>query len=315
MDEFELFDKIDLKDISKKTMINIKDLEYIKNEDFDNLSKTKGLGFIKILEREYEVDLSQKREKLINYLKEHDKYKTKEFFIVPPSKKKYSKYIAFFILILMLVGIAVIFYLKKPLSFPTIEKNCTQNPIVKKAKQISGIEINSTNTNEDNSSKYIFIEKNVSIVADDNQSALDEDENKSKVQNIEINSSKSVKSMDSMDSNVSKEEVLIDKNISEETKTFPMKNRLILSPKSKLWVGIVNMKNYKRKSYIQDKNLTIAVKSDMLIATGHGEFTLYYKDKNISFFSKYPIRFYLKDGNLTQINKQEFIELNKGRYW
>jgi len=321
MDELELFDKNSIKDISKKTRISEKDLEYIRDEDFDNISKTKGLGFIKIIEREYGVDLSEKREKLISYLKEHDRYKNKEFFIAPPSKRRYSKYIAFFILVLMLAGVIFIFYLKKPSSFSTVEKSYgEQNPIVNEAKEISGIEINSTNTTKEDGGS-VAIEENMAEVADDNQTSMTTEENSSKVeaenkqQNIENNVSEAPKSVESSAEQVVTQVATTEKNTSKPAEKVAMENSLILSPKSKLWVGVIDMNNHKKKSYIKDNNLTIAVNSDMLIATGHGEFTLYYKDKKLSFSTKSPIRFYIKDGNLTEINKKEFIKLNKGRYW
>jgi len=61
--------KIDIAEISAKTYISVDELTAILNKEFGAFSKPKGIGFIKILEREYGVDLSELIEEFEEYKK------------------------------------------------------------------------------------------------------------------------------------------------------------------------------------------------------------------------------------------------------
>ena len=317
MDEFEFFDKTDIKDISKRTRISVDDLNHLKNEEFDKLNKTKGLGFIKILEREYLVDLSSVKEKFILYLKEHDKYSNKEFFIAPAKKRTYAKPTAVFLLMVVAFGIFFFFYstTSKTVSKPIAKLE--QNPIINETKDLSGIEINSTNasktvstiskkeTNSTHENKILSPKKEKILQTVEKNTTIKQTENKA---NNNISSSVTRK-----DINISNAEVLAASK--QDTNDTIVKNNLTIVPKKRLWVGVITLDNYKKRSYLTDKNISIDVKSETLIATGHGEFTLDYDNKTLAFSSVNPIRFLIKDGNITKISKKDFIKLNKGRYW
>ena len=317
MDEFEFFDKTDIKDISKRTRISVDDLNHLKNEEFDKLNKTKGLGFIKILEREYLVDLSSVKEKFILYLKEHDKYSNKEFFIAPAKKRTYTKPTAVFLLMVVAFGIFFFFYstTSKTVSKPIAKLE--QNPIINETKDLSGIEINSTNasktvstiskkeTNSTHENKILSPKKEKILQTVEKNTTIKQTENKA---NNNISSSVTRK-----DINISNAEVLATSK--QDSNNTIVKNNLTIVPKKRLWVGVVTLDNYKKRSYLTDKNISIDVKSETLIATGHGEFTLDYDNKTLAFSSVNPIRFLIKDGNITKISKKDFIKLNKGRYW
>jgi len=59
-----------LKNMSQTTKISEENLEQIANEEFSNLVKAKALGFISILEREYQVDLKVLKERALLYYEE-----------------------------------------------------------------------------------------------------------------------------------------------------------------------------------------------------------------------------------------------------
>ncbi|NPA73622.1 MAG: hypothetical protein GXO12_02815, partial [Epsilonproteobacteria bacterium] len=191
MDEFELFENVDLKEMSKKTRISEKDLESIKLENFENISKTKGLGFIKIIEREYGVDLSSKKEKLVEFLRERDRLTSKEFFIAPPpSKKGYSKYFAISLLIILFIG-GVFAYLYNR-NYTDQNSGYDKNPIVKEATKISGIDINDTDIDENGSTEYSENNKTSLLVSSIKSSYLNSDTNESDDIKEEFNTSKTI---------------------------------------------------------------------------------------------------------------------------
>ncbi len=321
MDEFDFFDKTDIKDISKKTRISIDNLQYLKNEEFDKLSKTKGLGFIRIIEREYQVDLSQKREKLIQYLKEHDRFKNKEFFIAPPSKSRYTKSMASILLMLIAFGIFFIFYLKTGNAPDKNINEFSQNPIINETKNLSGIEINATDINDTNKTKELStFEKN-----DTNKTKVlmqKEELYKTVEKNISISKTdKNIKNSVNMINTTSgteesnRSQIILPSAKEQDNNKTVLSNNLVIFPKKRLWVGVINLDNYKKKSYLTDGNITINTNSNIIIATGHGEFRLDYNNKILDFSTVNPMRFLVKDGNITKISRKDFIKLNRGKYW
>jgi len=330
MDDMTFFDKMDMKEVAKKTLINLKDLEYLKNEEFDKLSKTKGLGFIKILEREYKVDLSDKKEKFLKYLKEEGKDTTKEFFIAPPKPpvKTFSKLIALMLISLIGVGILYILYLNLGYDTSSSQTASGENQVIKEAQNISGIEVNETNITEESavesiqsdsspaesntSSNTTVLQEGNATTVNDTNIKLSKDSKKENNVSVQTNEEKTVKK----DSLQPQQQISSRDNADiNESSAANLKYTLTIVPKSRIWVGVVDLKNHKKKSYLKDTNITIDKNDSYMVATGHGEFKLYFKGEVLEFNSKNPIRFLVKDGNLTQINKKEFIKLNRGKYW
>jgi hypothetical protein len=58
---------IGLRTVSNKTFINLENLTYLLDKDFEKLHRTKALGFIQILERDFDVDLSDLKDDYLDF--------------------------------------------------------------------------------------------------------------------------------------------------------------------------------------------------------------------------------------------------------
>jgi len=67
----EILEENSVKAISKKTNISEENLEVLFNGEFDVLKKVKTMGFISIIEREYNADLKPLREQALAYYHEN----------------------------------------------------------------------------------------------------------------------------------------------------------------------------------------------------------------------------------------------------
>ena len=102
---------IGLKKVSNKTFINEADLEAFLSEEFGTINKTKALGFIQILEREYPVKLQDLRKSYLEYYQQHKPKEPKELFVhakgePDPILKKYLVWV-----IAALLALGAIWYL------------------------------------------------------------------------------------------------------------------------------------------------------------------------------------------------------------
>ncbi len=294
--ERDFFDIYNIKDISKKTMISEFDLQILKNKEFDKTNKSKGLGFIKIIEREYLVDLSELKKELITYLKEHDKIQNTKFFIPPPAKKNNNKILAvFFLLLIIIAGIFYMAHFRKEHKIIINTNGYKATPAIKEAKRLVDIKFSETNeSNESNETN-----KSIANILDINDS--NESNNTDKILSREQNKT------------VIKQGKTVDNNMSNFS-VLKTKNNLIIEPKTRIWVGEIDLNTHEKKSYTKDSNISIPIKDNTLVVTGHGYFKLFYKGKKFNFSTKSPMRFFIKDNNISQITKDEFIKLNKGKY-
>ncbi len=104
--------KIGLKKVSNKTFINEEDLGSFLEGDFTNINRTKALGFIKILEREYPVNLQELRQAYISYYQQN-RQKRKEKLIVEAQGEKedaWKKHLLWLIPSLLLIA-GILFFI------------------------------------------------------------------------------------------------------------------------------------------------------------------------------------------------------------
>ncbi|GIT98958.1 hypothetical protein [Sulfurovum sp. TSL1] len=101
----EILEENTIKGISQKTKISEDNLENLLAANFDAIKKIKALGFISILEREYDADLSQLKEEALAY---YSQGKEDHGFTVvqPMEEEKRGKSKLFLLLVLALLAYA-----------------------------------------------------------------------------------------------------------------------------------------------------------------------------------------------------------------
>ena len=116
----EILDKHTLEEIAKQTKIDKKSLENLFDLKFADIRKAKAMGFVSILEREYQVDLSKLKSEVLSFYKEHQ---AKESVVVgiprEMPKRKNPK------MVLSVVAIFIVF--TSIFLFTQIDKNTFKN--------------------------------------------------------------------------------------------------------------------------------------------------------------------------------------------
>lgn len=303
MASMKILEDIGLKEVSRKTHIEVKFLEYIINSDFSKLNKTNSIGFAKIISREYNLDFTDWLEEAREYWDEQVPNKENGKIFIVQKPKKFSK--AIFTLLSLAVLAAILYgayiFLNKKLNFfentvlkKDINYTYEETPAVSEAKK--SLDSNTALTNESNLS--VQVANNQTI-----QSDISMDEKKSFIKDSNNSSaSVSVKQDNTKESNITQA-------------PLNAKSDSFISPAAKLWIGIVDLNTFKKTSYLGDGNFSIDPSVDQLITTGHGNFTLYFHGIATKFNTVQPIKLMIKDGNVSQISTKKFMELNKGVLW
>lgn len=271
--------KIGIKNVSIKTLITEKNVKAIIDKDFKSLQRTKANGFIRIIEREFKVDLSEWQKEYEEYLKVHE-IKDEEPFVMSESESENSsnKLINLFTYFIIFISVIGLFYILSDInSFKQEEEVKQVKDLVEEAK------VNLETTKELNNSTLNAL----------NESS---DSNESEIEVIEAN--------------VTSKEIQNLKEIEEEVKSV---KEFFIQPKVKLWIGIITLPEFKKRSLVTSEKIELDPSKEQLISLGHNRVEIFLNDKKINLGNKE--RFVYRDGNLTPLTFAEFRALNRGRNW
>jgi len=313
MDNIKQLEKIGLGKVSEETHIEQKYLKYMVDGNFEKLNRINTMGFAKILSREYKLNLDAWLEAFEEYWQESHKSKDEDkLFIFVKEPKNSNKLLKFIVLIMLVSLSAFVFTMFKDKInldnyYTTTDENSSivyeQTSVVEETKKTLA-QYNEINSSEINEKEVVSDEVNqtVSVVEENNTVEVIEVIEKKVEEVVEV---------------VKEEEVVdvIKKEVSIAQKNENLENKLTLEPTSKLWSGIIFLDDRTRESHLGEKKFTIDLSRDQIITNGHGGFILTSKDDKKVYNRELPIRFIVKDGNITEITGDRFKELNEGKLW
>ena len=306
--DIRVLEKIGLQEVCKKTHIEVKQLEYMINNQYDKLNKINTLGFVKILSREYKLDLTDWLEGFHDYWVEHkaeeDPNKEK-IFIRAKSDRPYKKAAWIFLLIFAIAGafgvfsifkIEINFDIMNFLDKTKVEANQTSAfqaaPVVQEAATSLGVKVEERVITETNSSNSTVQAVVVSI--DENLTRKTEANDTNVTSNIPL--------------------PMLPESNTVLVSTVP-KNNAILMPSKRIWIGFINLETLARKESTSDQNITIDLTKRQIIKTGNGFFKLSYDGSIEDFTEQGSTRFLVENGTMKKISEEKFIELNRGKNW
>jgi len=265
-----VFEKYSIEEINKRTKISPISLRYIKNKEFNKIPRVKFIGFIRIIENEFKVDLSD----LIKEYEEVTKNIKRENSEIKFEKVKKTNDFSIIIFSIILITIGG-YYLYKNIN-TSIEKN--YSVAVKVEKNLSDVMKNKQN-DEIEQNKVIVkkIEKNITNTNDNNIT-----ENNLTIENTENN-------------------LTIENNSTTQIKFIQ------IIPKETVWFKAINLDNNKTIEYLTSlpKDLN---GSNWYIKFGHGLVTIRYGEEIIDPNTKKIVRILLKNGKYEFINKPNRYE-------
>lgn len=305
--DIRVLEKIGLQEVCKRTHIEVKQLEYMINNQYDKLNKINTLGFVKILSREYKLDLTDWLEGFYDYWSEHsveeDSHKDK-IFIRAKSDRASKKGAWLFLFIFLVAGLFGVISIFKG------EINIDLMALLDKAK----IETNQTSAFQ---SAPVVQEAATSLGVKVEERVVETNSSNSTVEAVVV----------SIDENLTRKAEGNDSNASS-TIPLPMlpesnttlintvsQNSAIIMPTKRIWIGRVNLDTFSRQESTNDQNMTIDLTKHQIIKTGNGFFKLSYDGSVEDFSEQGSTRFLVENGVMKKISEEKFIELNRGKNW
>lgn len=311
MNELENLKEIGIKEISRKTHIEPTFLQYIFDKNFEKLSRLNIRGYAKILQREYGVDLSELLAEYDAFMQENtpdDSHKTK----VSPKIASYtpdditnqrqgggSGFFFWIIILAIIAGGAYYFDAYKYVQnfIATLNEDNTsvsysQSSIVNEVKK------NIIDTNVTISQNTPKIEANASSVKISAPAEQNATVNPAGVDQNALKPSMAAQPAPKVEQNVTK----------------PL-NEAIITPKQRVWIGIINLENGQKTSSDTSKSVNINLDQRQLVVCGNGNIELKIGDKVTKYNPSRPARFLVENGDMKFLTYDEFVEMNKGKSW
>ncbi|MCR2100389.1 hypothetical protein [Campylobacter upsaliensis] len=313
MQNYKKLQDLNLREVSTNTQIEMDFLQALIEKDFKTLIRFNVKGFIKILEREYELDFTEFNEELEQYLSENQPDSLHITKTVTPPLASYSHKgsilpIVVIVLFAFIAGLGIYYFdtLKELLKSEESFASAMSLDVAKEAElNLKNLENSVVIVGEENLSEN---EINTSAKTQENLSKEPEKELK--------DTNESLKTVPLINENNASE---VNQTKLEETDLNPqkiLKEVAEFKVNSKVWVGVINLKTGKKMTWIKESDFEISLNEDQLILTGATAFVVSDEEGNEK---SYPAgiskRFLIKDGKIASISAAEFKQLNKGKDW
>lgn len=285
----------DIKEVQRQTKIPLEYLEAIYAKNYDILKDTNLKAYLRILSREFNIDLDGYLEDFENYCSENSSDDSKiqvnprlTGYVAKESKSSFG----WLVLVLILLGVGVWGF-----------------------KFIKDLDFNWSDLKPDFGSKseVNVSEENIAIIKP----------NADVIENIVVD--------EVLDQNTSKEEILVvdenatteqnlaEEQIKEQKEEVQVKeaaaNVIKIIPVTKVWIGIKNLNDMSKRSLSTSEAYELNATGNRLILTGNGMLDLVNGDNNKSYRTRDALRFHIRDGIIEEIDYAKYVELNKGKTW
>lgn len=311
----DILEEQSLKNISKKTKISEENIERLVKKEFEKLERVKALGFISILEREFHADLSKLREEAIEYYTENtveDKSSVTVRHTVMDTRRGKPKW--FLWLVFGLLVYATWYFMtqydKTHLNTLLLGENNTQSSateqesgfiteiqqkwqdVTKQQGETSETQVAHNEMSVESAvSPVVAMEENVTI-----QNAVQSDES---VQSAEEES-------------IVSDELANEEEVAEVVQTHSVS----ITPRKKLWFGMIDIASKKREHFLIDASSELQIGEEgLLLATSSASFTLVDAGEKLSFDDAKEHYFKIDQSGITELNKDEYVDLGGWSQW
>lgn len=180
---FETLKSIGVQKIYEDTHISRGDVEAILDKDYQLINQVQFLGFLSILQREYDLDLSSLRESALAYYKEEQITKSADHGVFVVAKKKKNATQTYLLVIIVIFLAAVILSFNFNSEDDTVEIQNVESQVIQDVKkEIINRDIIENNTPDEN---MTTLDTNVTVVETPVQEEIVEVKKEEKVADLQ----------------------------------------------------------------------------------------------------------------------------------
>jgi len=273
---FEDLQALGTEKIHERTHISRDKIELVLTKSYAQIGRVQFMGYISILEREYDIDLSGIKEEYTQFCQNNPTVLTpKQSVILQAASNTKPKWIVagtVLIIILMIGG----YFLQGKMSAAPSEDVMNLS-----TSSVQVVEQNNTASAETN----------------------------------ETNITDSVAKLEANESAANTVQPMVSAQQNETLVPGTSEQQTAINPQFKVWYGIIDLESGKKVQGITTDTIIIDPTKTFLIVLGHGRVELASSEGKKVLNDKNTVHFISEKGALKQISQQEFMERNGGKNW
>ncbi len=341
----ELIEKEGIESVSNKTNISIENLENLQAGNFEKLNRVKSLGFVNIIERDYEIELDGLRSEIKSYFDMHHSSKDDEVVMLSPDRIEESGS-GIFKWVLILGLLYGLWYLYSHGKFEALMGGDDQEMLLEDEavleSNVSSVDANRVIIKKENNRELITID--TTKKKDSTQPNGDESPKKSdgvavvepKEEKIATNNATqpsetvkkeesstpqvvaSVESLTLKEHNNTAFKLADEETTTNNTDTPTITNLTVNPTRGMLWFGFINLDTKKKKEFMTRESTPFNLKDGRwILLTGHGYLEIVSDLGTVKVTKNIREKhyFYLDAHEIKEIDRKEFKQLNGGRGW
>ncbi len=309
----DIINEYGVKSVSLKTNISIESLTKLSENDYLGFTKIQTLGFVKIIEREYNLDLLERKNDIREYFIKSDNIKQDHFITTDVDSNAegggFSRVIFYIFIILVIYGLWYIYenYYKITLIQDIIEPQKTYFNI------------------ENNHSKVVKKEPIIAIASVEIKKIIEKNETKEVSKPIVLNilntlNYETTEANKTTQSDEINNSIIVVKKDKKLEKIIALRTNIEIIPLSKMWFGFINITNPKKiwhKSYKREKSYSFDVNNkSWLMMTNKAKFNIKDGKKNKKYDIKSTTYFKINSENgMQEVSYNEYNSLGGYRVW
>lgn len=326
----EILEENSAKSISQKTSIPEEKIEYLFTKEFDKLNKVHALGFVSIIEREFNADLTSLKEEINAYYEEHGQPEV-EFTVGIPLYRNKRKSKWFFMVILIALVFATWYFLtqydKTHLNtiFPVNDESTLENSLEERTIIGEGdlniinvikkkwANVTKQNRKAEEAKDEAVIVDNTSpesiSVVEEQLASVDTEAPKVEESHAPVISKAEAEQNETVEGTE-----MVDK--ADEKKVALVKTEIFIIPVNRLWFGLIDLETKKREHYTISEKFTIDItKHAWLAATSSAPFSLDDGVERKMFQDAKEHYFKIDREGIKELSKAEYIALGGWHKW
>ena len=314
----ELIERDGVESISQLTNISIENLKFLSEDNFARLKRVRALGFIKILERDYDLELDDLTFKIKEYFEDNQLEVGNEVVVLSTNSRDNNGF-GFFNWLLILGLLYALWHVyndglfNKSLTDGSNKEVSLNDAEVLKSdvtdEEAKKVIINSGT--KENNKKQSLIKKIVNAEVDLNNTQVMPTSHVVKLEEvkIEIDTPKVV--------TPPVVEEVNETTVEEEEKKVKLIYNLTINPtRGMLWYGFINIDTKERREFMNKVSTPFELNAGRwILVTGHGFVDIVSDLKTLEIADRNKHYFYIDSTDIKEITRREFRKLNGHRGW
>ena len=321
----ELIDRDGIETISELTNVSVENLRRLSEDDFDKLNRVRALGFIKILERDYEeLELDDLTFKIKAHFEENQLEVGNEVVVISSDSRANNGF-GFFSWLLMAVLLYALWYFYN------------DGPLDNVSKHSNEVSLNDTEALKsdvsDEDAKKVIVNSGIKSKKDvQDKHKISNQPSAKKILNPEVDLNNTqvlptshVVKLEEVEIKVDTPKVtpppiLEEANETvveeEEDKAKIIYNLTINPTRGMLWYGFINIDTKERREFMNKVSTPFELNAGRwILVTGHGFVDIVSDLKTLEIADRNKHYFYIDSTDIREISRREFRELNGRRGW